>query len=186
MPTLDPTSTVNVDTALTGTTTGLNNLNLLQPTAFKLIVDRKNFANLEFFCQNVSHPNISVPVAEVPYSRIGNLAIPGDKLTFGELEAIIVVDENMNSYTEMYNCLHRMVQKPERSRLNRSMTDTAPPTTTDITLAMLSSHNNVTRTIRYIDCVPTSLGQMDMSAVAGDTIAITFPVTFRFSYFELD
>ena len=34
MPTLDPTSTVNVDTALTGTTTGLNNLNLLQPTAF--------------------------------------------------------------------------------------------------------------------------------------------------------
>jgi hypothetical protein len=79
-----------------------------------------------------------------------------------------------------------MVQKPEKSRLNRSMTDTTPPTTTDITLAMLSSHNNVTRTIRYIDCVPTSLGQMDMSAVAGDTIAITFPVTFRFSYFELD
>ena len=49
----------------------------------------------------MSHPSISVPVAEVPYSRIGNLAIPGDKLTFGELEAIIVVDENMNSYTEM-------------------------------------------------------------------------------------
>ena len=185
MPTLDPTSSVNVDTALTGTTTGLNNLNLLQPTAFKLIVDRKNFANLEFFCQNVSHPNISVPVAEVPYSRIGNLAIPGDKLTFGELEAIIVVDENMNSYTEMYNWLHRMVQKPETSRLNRSMTDTAPPTTTDITLAMLSSHNNVTRTIRYIECVPTGLGNMMMEATTGDTTQITFPATFRFSYFEL-
>ena len=61
MPTLDPTVTVNVDDTLTGSTTGLSNINLLQPTSFKLIIDRKNFPNLEFFCQSVAHPAIDIP-----------------------------------------------------------------------------------------------------------------------------
>jgi len=185
MPTLDPTVTVDVDTSLTGSTTALTNINLLQPTSFKLLVDRKNFPNLEFFCQSVSHPAIDIPAADVPYSRIGNIAMVGDKLTFTELECIILVDENMNAYTEMYNWMHRLIQTPQKSRLDRSITDTSPPTYSDITLAILSSHNNVTRTIRYIDCVPTGLGNMVMEATTGDTTQITFPATFRFSYFEL-
>jgi len=185
MPTLDPTVTVDVDTSLTGSTTALTNISLLQPTSFKLLVDRKNFPNLEFFCQSVSHPAIDIPAADVPYSRIGNIAMVGDKLTFTELECIILVDENMNAYTEMYNWMHRLIQTPQKSRLDRSLTDTAPPTYSDITLAILSSHNNVTRRIKYIDCVPTGLGNMAMEASAGDTTQITFPVTFRFSYFEL-
>ena len=37
---------VDVDDTLTGATTGLNNINLLQPTSFKLVIDRKNFTNL--------------------------------------------------------------------------------------------------------------------------------------------
>ncbi len=186
MATLDPTLTVDVDNSLTGTTTGLNNVNLLQPTAFKLIVDRKNFTNLEFFCQSVAHPAMDLPAADVPYSRIGNIAMAGDKLNFTELECIILVDENMNAYTEMYNWMQRLVQTPQQSRLDILATATAPPTYSDITLAMLSSHNNVTRKIRYIDCVPTALGTMQMEATTGDTTQITFSASFRFSYFELN
>ena len=177
--------TVDVDDTLTGATTGLNNINLLQPTSFKLVIDRKNFTNLEFFCQSVAHPAMDLPAADVPYSRIGNIAMAGDKLNFTELECMIIVDENMNAYTEMYNWMQRLVQTPQKSRLDRSLTDTTPPTYSDMTLAILSSHNNVTRKIRYIDCVPTGLGNMMMEATTGDTTAITFPATFRFSYFEL-
>ena len=186
MVTLNPTATVDVDDTLTGTTSTLTNINLLQPTAFKLIIDRKNFPNLEFFCQSVAHPAMDIPAADIPYSRIGNIAMAGDKLTFTELECIIIVDENLNAYTEMYNWMQRLVQTPQRSRLDRSLTNTAPPTYADITLAILSSHNNVTRKIRYIDCVPTGLGNMMMEATTGDTTQITFPATFRFSYFELN
>ena len=183
---LNPTATVAVDDTLTGSSTSLNNVNLLQPTAFKLIVDRKTFPNLEFFCQSVAHPAMDIPAADVPYSRIGNIAMAGDKLNFTELECMIIVDENMNAYTEMYNWMQRLVQTNQKSRLDRSLTNTTPPTYSDITLAILSSHNNITRTIRYIDCIPTTIGSLPMESTTGDTTIIALPVSFRFSYFELN
>lgn len=187
MATLDPTISVDVDTTLTGSTSGLNNINLLQPTSFKLIIDRKNYPNLEMFAQSVAHPAIDVQAAAVPYSRIGNVALAGDKLNFTELECIIIVDENLNAYTEMFNWMHRLIQTNEKSRLaiGANSDDTRAPTYCDITLMILSSHNNATRKIRYIDCVPTGLGNMMLEATTGDTTQITFPATFRFSYFDL-
>ena len=188
MATLNSYVTVAVDDTLTVTTTGLANINLLQPTSFKLVVERKNFINLEFFCQSVAHPNIDVPAAVVPYSRIGSISMAGDKLNFGELECIIIVDENMNAYVEMFNWLNRLIQAPQLSELDRTRlkTDTRPATFHDLSLLILNSNNNTSRKIRYIDCVPTGLGNMVMEATTGDTTQITFPVTFRFSYFELD
>lgn len=184
MASLNPSVTVEVDDTLTDATSGLNNINLLQPTAFKLVIDRKNFPNLEFFCQSVAHPAMDATAAAVPYQRVGNVPFAADKLTFTDLETIIIVDENMNAYTEMYNWMQRLIQTNERSPLDR--TDTLPPTVCDISLMILSSHNNATRRIKYIDCVPTALGNMVMEATTGDTTQITFPATFRFSYFELN
>ena len=60
-----------------------------------------------------------------------------------------------------------------------------PPTYADITLNILSSNNNKVRQIRYIDCIPTSLGDMTLESTSGDVSFITFPASFRFSYFEL-
>lgn len=180
---LNPTVTVNVDDTLTGVTSGLNNINLLQPTSFKLIIDRKNFPNLEFFCQSVAHPAMDARAAELPYRKIGSVPFAADKLTFTDLECIIIVDENMNAYTEMYNWLQRTVQLNNRTPLQR--TDSYPPSVCDISLLILSSANNMTRTIKYVDCIPVGLGNMMMEATTGDTTQITFPATFRFSYFEL-
>ena len=62
---------------------------------------------------------------------------------------------------------------------------TTPPTTADITLSILSSHNNQTKQVRYLDSVPTSLGDISFESTASGTEFITFVATFRFSYFEL-
>ena len=176
MATLDPT-----------VTNGFNNINLLQPTQFKLIINRKNFPNLEYFCQSIQLPSMDVPAADLPYSRLSALPIAGDKLSFGTLECMIIVDENLNAYKEMFEWLQRIVQTNEASGLDRSRNnDTTAPTVADITVAILSSHNNTTRTIRYIDCIPTSVGSLSMEATTGDTIPISLPVSFRFSYFELN
>lgn len=183
MSTLNPDITVAVDTSLTGSSTGLNNINLLQPTAFQLVVDRKNFPNLQFFCQSVALPAMNMAAVEVPIKRISSIPMAGDKLTFGELECMIVVDENLNAYTEMYNWMQRTIQTNQINPLDRA--DNLPPTYSDITVSILSSHNNTTRSIKYLDCVPTGIGNLIMEATTGDTTAITFPATFRFSYFEL-
>ena len=88
----------------------------------------------------------------------------------------------------MFNWLNRLIQAPQLSELDRTRlkTDTRPATFHDLSLLILNSNNNTSRKIRYIDCVPTGLGNMVMEATTGDTTQITFPVTFRFSYFELD
>ena len=180
MPTLNPNVTVNVST--TSSNSQLNNINYLQPNAFKITIDRKNFPNLEFFAQSVLHPDTSLSAAEVPHLRVANIPMAGDTLRFGELTALIILDENMNSYIEMYNWITRIVQQQQKSALER--TNATPPTSADITVSILSSHNNVTRTIKYIDCVPTGLGNISFESTTTESF-ITYPANFRFSYFEI-
>ena len=158
------------------------NINYLQPTAFKLTIDRKKFGNLEYFAQTIDHPTVSVPAADLPYQRL-NLHIAGDKLTFSELSATIILDENLSAYIEMYDWMKRLVEEPNKTRL----LDTADefPTAVDITLSVLSSKNNQVKQIRYIDCIPTELGDINFQATTQDVQYLTFPISFRFSYFKL-
>ena len=55
----------------------------------------------------------------------------------------------------------------------------------DITLTITSSHNNVIKTIRYIDCVPTSIGTILLEATSDTSPVITFPVQFSVGYYEI-
>lgn len=159
-----------------------NNINYLQPTAFKLIIDRKNYPNLEFFAQSVSHPGITLTTAELPFRR-ANLHMAGDKLTFDELSATIIVDEDLNSYTEMFNWLEMLVEQNNKPATVRQ--DNIVPTAADITLSILTSHNNNNKRFVYVDCVPTSVGNINFEATVGDIQYLTFPVSFRYSYFKI-
>jgi len=181
MPELNPDISIAVSSTVS--TSNLNNLNLLQPNAFKLIIDRKNFKNLEFFAQTVLHPDVQTTPADVPFRRVTSLPMAADKYTFGEMTAMIILDENLNSYTEMYNWVTRIVETNNIPPSKRD--ENVPPTYSDITLHILSSHNNTVRKIKYIDCIPTGLGNIQLEATSGENV-ITYPATFRFSYFELE
>ena len=163
------------------------NINYLQPTGFKLVIDRKKFGNLEFFAQTVNHPTVSIPNTLASYSRL-NIHLAGDKLTFGQLSANIILDENMSAYTEVYNWAKRLVEEPNLSKMtvnNKIVLEDRFTTAVDITVSVLSSHNNTTKRIRYIDCVLTDIGDINFQATTSEIQYLTFPVTFSFSYFEL-
>ena len=164
--------------------TGLQNLNLLQPTSFKLSIEREALINLQFFAQSVSHPGMSLSAAEMPYSRVSpGVPMPGDKLTFGELSCIVLLDEEMNGYNELYQWMLRLVNSNYVAPTQRIQGQV--PSHADVTVSVLSSHNNVTRRIRYIDAVPTLLGDINFDAAAAGTQYLSFPISFRFSYFEI-
>ena len=156
------------------------NINYLQPTSFKLVIDRKNYPNLEFFCQTFTHPAMIMSAAEVPFRKVTNVPFPGDKLTFNELSANIILDEDMNGYTEMYNWMRRLLDTELTSVIDAQF-----PIYSDITLHILSSHNNTTKKIRYIDCIPTTIGDIEFQSTADGGQYIAFNTSFRFSYFEL-
>jgi hypothetical protein len=160
-----------------------SNINYLQPTSFKITIDRKNFPNLEFFCQDFTHPGMIMNAVEVPFRKLQSIPFVGDKLTFNELLANIIVDENMDAYNEMYNWMRTNLDNNENSRLEDA--GIRPPTVSDIVLSILSSHNNVTKQIRYIDCMPVALTDVQFQSTASGTEFVTFGASFRFSYFEL-
>ncbi len=159
-----------------------SNLNYLQPTGFKVIIDRTRYPNLEYFVQSVSHPGASLTPIELPVRRITSVPLAGDKMTFSEVGFDIIVDENMTSYKEMYDWMTRIVNEGQVSAGER---DTKKPTYADITLSVLSSHNNTVQKIRYLDCVPTTLGAIEFQSTSGDTTFVTFKASFRFSQFEI-
>lgn len=159
-----------------------NNINLLQPTAFKVIIDRKRYGVTEYYAQNVNHPNVSAQAAEVPFKR-ANIHMPADKLTFGPLSLTILLDEDLTSYTELLSWAKRLVEEPYKTRTFADSDEF--PSTIDITVAILTSHNNIAKKIKYNDCVLTDLGDINFQATSGGLPAMTFTATFSFSYFEV-
>ena len=159
------------------------NFNYLQPTSFKITIDRTNYPNLEFFCQSFLHPGMLMNAVELPYKKVAGIPFIGDKLIFNEMQANIILDEDMKAYDEMYSWMRRNLDIDMVSPTQRSTSQ--PPAMSDITLSILSSHNNQTKQVRYIDCIPTTLTDIQFESTAGGESFITFGATFRFSYFEL-
>lgn len=161
------------------------NVNYLQPTGFKLGINRKYFPNVEYFAQSVQHPDMQISAIEVPYRRIGSIPLTGDKLVFGEMTAMIIMDENLSAYTEMYEWLKSFVEAPD-VKPAEAENGAKGPSSADISLSILTSHNNIAKKIIYRDAVPTLLGDIAFEAAAGDVQYMTFPISFRFSYFEIE
>ncbi len=165
------------------------NINFLQSTQFKVIIDRKKFGNLEFFAQSFQHPGVTVTSAPMAYKRIATVGLPGDTLTIDELGFEIIVDENMNSYIEMYNWAKSQTED-RRGILgdNPLYRDISSPTDTheaDISVLLLTNSNKVVKTIKYIDCVPTSLSALNFAATVGEPSQVTFQASFRNEYFTI-
>jgi hypothetical protein len=158
-----------------------SNMNYLQPTGFKILIDRSHFPNMAYFCTSVLHPSMNLNTTEIPFRRV-NLRQPGDKLQFGELQLNIIMDEDMQAYQEMYNWMEALVQESDTAPSAR--TQGKRPTAADLSLTTLSSHNNAVKRFIYRDALPTSLGDVSFEATAGDQF-LTFPVTFAFNYFEI-
>lgn len=165
------------------TTSTLESQNFLQPNGFKLVVNRKRFKNLEFFAQTVSHPDVSVAPTTAPF-RGTNLLLPGDKIEYGALTVDAIVDENMNVYKEMLDWLKSTTQEKLKTSaaVNAADQDT---TVYDITLSILSSHNNQIDKIVYQGAFPTNIGIVNFQSTVDNVTYITFPITFYYTTFTI-
>tara|TARA_B100000287_G_C20237161_1_gene624557 strand:+ start:62 stop:592 length:531 start_codon:yes stop_codon:yes gene_type:complete len=160
------------------------NKSFLQPTGFKININRKYFPNLEFFAQSILHPAVSVTAVEVPVPRVSGIPMPGDTINYGEVSAMIILDEQLSGYTELLSWLESFVQTKYVAPTDGGSA-TKGPSSADLTISILSSHNNVIKQIVYKDAIPTNLGDIQFEAASGDVNYVIYPATFRFSYFEI-
>ena len=94
-----------------------------------------------------------------------------------------IVDEDMKAYKEIFNWMHYMVQNDEV--LPSKASETKAATYSDINVQILNSSNNVVRTIKYKEAIPTLLGDVSLLSTTGDIAYINCPINFRFSTFEI-
>ena len=158
-----------------------SNYNYFQPSQFKVRIDKTRFSNLEFYCQRVMHPGIAVSGANLPVSRLGTLAIPGDTLNFDELMMDIIIDEELKGYGEFYQWLEDLTN----TRTDIQQIPAQTYIETDVILSVLSSSNNIIKQFKYKNAIPTSLGAINFEASVGDTDIVTFPISFRIDSFEI-
>lgn len=147
------------------------NPNLLSPTAFKLVLDRTKYANVEYFLSRVTLPTVNI--GEVPVTYLNEEGFsPGNKLTYDALSCAFMVDEEMKNYMEIVDWMTR-----NRNGNNESA---------DVSLIVLNSHNNAIRTIRFLSAFPTSIGGLEFTTGRTEVEYLTADLTLRYDRFEIE
>jgi len=148
------------------------NKNFLSPVGFTFKIDQTNFANLEYFCTQVTMPGISLAEVPSPYKGV-NLSLTGDRLTFDDLAIRFNITENMENYIEIFDWMHSIVQS-----------GTAEGFKYDAILMIMSSHNNMVKQIKFQEIFPTTLSTVEFNSQQTDVEYLQADVGFRYTLFE--
>ena len=160
-----------------------NNMNYLMPTGFKVVIDRENYPNLEFFCQSFQHPDMSMAPSEMPFRKVRNIPLPGGTLDFSDITMSIILDEDMKAYTEMHDWMKRLIDQPLTGALDRKAG--VAPSTADITLTILNSKNIAKTEIRFQNVYPTSIGALSYDIKASDVDYLQCTASFSYMYYDM-
>lgn len=146
------------------------NKNPLSPVGFRLKI--ASYPNLEYFATSVTLPSISLSEAPNAF-RSTNFAQGGDRLNFDSLNIRFNVTEDMDNYIEVFDWMHSIAQSTEDLR-------------SDASLIVLTSHNNVSKTIKFAGLFPTNLDALEFDTSVSDVTYLQASATFKFTYFEVE
>ena len=148
------------------------NKNFLSPVGFSFKIDSVNYPNLEYFCTAVTLPGLSIAEASMPY-RGASLAFTGDRIIFDDLSIRFNITENMENYIETFDRIHSLIQSNNAESLK-----------VDATLMVLSSHNNVTKQIKFSGVFPNSLSSVEFNSQAADIEYLQADLSLKYTSFE--
>jgi hypothetical protein len=165
------------------------NQNFFQPNKFILSFERA--PNLQFFCQGVSVPGISM--SEVPRNTpFVDLYVPGEKAIYDLMSVTFYVDEELLGWLEIHDWIRAMTFPKEFAEytnlrnLNPNRSLNLPPQYSDASLTLLSSHNNPLYRFKFHELFPTSLSTFVVSTTESADNTVTADATFRFSYYDVE
>lgn len=164
----------NIDLTDKASSPKINQLTYLAPGGFRLLIDWKKYSNVEYTVQQVALPEITVNAAPLNLKQ-RNIGLAPDKIEYGILDVSFLIDENMVNYQEIHDWMLGMVTE-EDNAVNKK--------TRDITLQVLSSANNIVRTIRFIDAFPISLSSIPFDTTRADVEYVVGNIQFQYSYFK--
>ena len=148
-----------------------SNVNLLSPNGFKLVIDHISFANVEYFVTSFTIPSISIAEVETPHK--GHFSyFAGEPVRFDAVSMRFAIDEDMTNYREIYDWLQKNHNTPALQ-------------SSDMSLIVLTSHNNVNKHFRFTNAFPTNLRGVEFNVQTQDVEYLQADVTFRYDTFDI-
>lgn len=148
------------------------NKNFLSPVGFSFKINSTEYPNLEYFCTAVTLPGLSLGEAAQPY-RGTSLAFTGDRIEFDDLSIRFNITENMENYIETFEWMHSLIQSSNAEDLK-----------VDATLLVLSSHNNVTKEIKFSGVFPNGLSAVEFNSQNSDIEYLQAELSLKYTSFE--
>jgi len=150
------------------------NPTFVNPTSFRLVIDSRKYQNAEFTVQTFSLPDISAQPAPLNLPR-RNIGMPADKVEFSPFELTFLVDEQFINYKEIHEWILGMVTEGDKG-IRKSR---------DVSLIIISSHNNAIREIKFVDAYPVSLSSLQFDTTTTTIDYLTASVSFQYSYYKI-
>ena len=166
----------------------IQNRNFLSGVAFKFNLSK--FPKVDFFSNSARIPELSLELAQQS-SYLKNIAVPGERLTYGDFTLRFLVDENMENYVSVYNWL-KGLGFPETTQQFRDVTTDSKgqrdpkEAFCDGTLRILNSNYREVGKVKFNDLFPTSLTSLDFDATATDVQYLTAEATFKYTINDLE
>ncbi len=160
------------------------NKSFLSNNKFEFILQR--LPNFTFVVQSVNLPSMGLGTISVnsPYATV---EIPGNQLSFGQLSLSFIVDEDMQSWYEIYYWMYQLgnpISLNKRGNL-RDRDDVINSVTSDASLIIKTNANNPNWKVNFYGCYPTEIGDLTFSSTDSQEF-LTSTATFNFTYYELE
>ena len=176
------------------------------PTQFKFQLTK--LPKVEYFTTACNIPGISLNATVQP-TPLADIPLPGDTLTFSDLEITFLVDENLENYREIHGWMYGIGFPKSRTQFaalveankdrfptegrDSQATDAGKtkygalplgPIFSDATLNVLTSKNNANIEVRFNDVFPVSLSGLNFDQQADDVTYLSATVGFKYKLYE--
>ena len=165
----------------------VQNRNFLSGVGFKF--DLTKFPKVDFFSNSAIIPELSLELAQQA-SYLKNIAVPGERLNFGDFTLRFLVDENMENYQSIYDWLTGL-GFPETTKefadIIKDKDGQRDPKEAfcDGTLRILNSNYREVAKVKFKDLFPISLSSLDFDATNTDVQFFTAQATFKYTIYDL-
>ena len=163
------------------------NRNFLSGVAFKFNLAK--FPKVDFFSNSAIIPVLNLELAQQA-SYLKNIAVPGERLTYGDFTLRFLVDENMENYKSVYDWLTGLgfpETTKEYADIIKDSDGQRDPKEAfcDGTLRILNSNYREVAKVKFSDLFPVSLTSLDFDATNTDVQFFTAEATFKYTLYKL-
>jgi hypothetical protein len=172
-----------------------NNINFLSQNSFRFSI--KRLPNVNYFCQGVSLPGVSIGAIETP-TPLAFIPRPGDRITYEPLVVKFRVDGNLQNYLEIQKWIEGMGHPDDLNQttsLSRQIRNeqvglrplgTMVNFVSDGVLTILTSNKNINKVIFFRDCFPINLTELTFDSTNTTVEYLEASVTFRYRKYEVE